>query len=115
VYGYDATNDKTLAVRTDAAGRLVLGGASSLSTDSTQTANPGTNWTALTAGACSQITIQNLTGTVISYRLGTSSAEFDLPNGSSVILPVLANSNEWQIRRKDTSNSQVTVQFLRVG
>lgn len=103
----------TRAVRVSSDG--LIGAVAALSTGSTQTANPGTNWTALAAGACSQITLQNLTGVTISYRLGGGGAEFDLPTNAAAVLPCLANSNEWQIRRRDTSNAQVTIQFLRVG
>ncbi|AFY60350.1 hypothetical protein [Synechococcus sp. PCC 6312] len=105
----------TKAIRVNSEGRSLNPVVSLISTGPTQTASLGTDWTALAAGACSQITLQNVTGATISYRLGEAATEFDLPTNSSVLLPCLANSSEWQIRRKDTSNTRVTVQFLRVG
>jgi predicted PurR-regulated permease PerM len=79
----------------------------------TQTASTGTNWTALASGATKNITVRNRTGTNIDIRKVGGSVFFSLVDGDDVPLPVLANSNEWEIRRTDTSNTQVTVKFLR--
>jgi hypothetical protein len=79
----------------------------------TQTAATGTNWTALASGATKNITVRNRTGTSIDIRKVGGSVFFSLVDGDDVPLPVLANSNEWEIKRTDNSNTQVVVKFLR--
>jgi hypothetical protein len=79
----------------------------------TQTAATGTNWTALTSGATKNITVRNRTATSIDIRKVGGSVFFTLADGDDVPLPVLANSNEWEIKRTDNSNTQVVVKFLR--
>jgi hypothetical protein len=79
----------------------------------TQTAATGTNWTALASGATKNITVRNRTGTSIDIRKVGGSTFFSLADGDDVPLPVLANSNEWEIKRTDNSNTQVVVKFLR--
>jgi hypothetical protein len=79
----------------------------------TQTAATGTNWTALTSGATKNITVRNRTGTSIDIRKVGELVFITLVNGDDVTLPVLANSSEWEIRRTDTANTQVTIKFLR--
>jgi hypothetical protein len=79
----------------------------------TQTAATGTNYTALSSGATKNITVRNRTGTSIDIRKVGGSVFFTLADGDDVRFPVLANSNEWEIRRSDQSNTQVTIKFLR--
>jgi hypothetical protein len=79
----------------------------------TQTAATGTNWTALASGATKNITVRNRTGTNIDIRKVGESVFFTLVDGDDVPLPVLANSNEWEIKRSDNSNIRVVVKFLR--
>jgi hypothetical protein len=79
----------------------------------TQTAAIGTNWTALASGATKNITVLNRTGTSIDIRKVGGSVFFTMVDGDDVPLPVLANSNEWEIKRTDNSNAQVVVKFLR--
>jgi hypothetical protein len=79
----------------------------------TQTAATGTNWTALASGATKTITVRNRTGTSIDIRKVGGSVFFTMVDGDDVPLPVLANSNEWEIKRTDNSNTRVTIKFLR--
>ena len=79
----------------------------------TQTAAIGTNWTALASGATKNITVRNRAGVSIDIRKVGGSVFFTLADGDDVPLPVLANSNEWEIKRADNSNTQVVVKFLR--
>jgi hypothetical protein len=79
----------------------------------TQTAATGTNWTALASGGTKNITVRNRTGTSIDIRKVGGSVFFSLVDGDDVPLPVLANSNEWEIKRTDNSNTQVVVKVLR--
>jgi hypothetical protein len=91
----------------------VLPAVTSYDLAETQTAATGTNWTALASGATKNITVRNRTGTNIDIRKVGESVFITLVNGDDVTLPVLANSNEWEIRRSDQSNTQVTIKFLR--
>ena len=79
----------------------------------TQTAATGTNWTALASGTTKNITVRNRTGTNIDIRKAGGSTFFTMVDGDDVSLPVLANSNEWEVKRTDSANTQVVVKFLR--
>jgi hypothetical protein len=85
----------------------------SYSLGETLTATNGTNWTALASGAARNITVRNRTGTNIDIRKVGETTVLTMATGDDLPLPVLANSSEWEIRRTDTSNTQVTVRFLR--
>jgi hypothetical protein len=78
-----------------------------------QTAATGTNWTALASGTTKNVTVRNRTATSIDIRKVGGSTFFSLADGDDVTFPVLANSNEWEIKRTDNSNTQVVVKFLR--
>lgn len=95
---------------------LGVGGqrASAFSTASAQTAATGTNWVALPSGACTAITARNRSGVSVHIRPINEAVSLTLADGDDLPLPCLANSNEWEIRRVDTSNTQVAIQFLRV-
>ena len=69
----------------------------------------GTNWTTLSAQACSQLTIGNNSGATIEFRQGGSGAGFPVFDKSSFTIFGIANANEISVRRVDTSNTQVTV------
>jgi hypothetical protein len=86
---------------------------SAYSLGETSTANPGTTWTPLASGAATAITIRNRTSTSIDVRIAGGGAALTLENSEDVALPVLNNSSEWEVRRSDTSNTPVSIQFLR--
>ena len=116
-----AKQEKPIAVDVDGQVKTVggSGGSSGLPAVAsydlaeTQTAATGTNWTTLPSGATKNITVRNRTGTSIDIRKVGGSTFFSLADGDDVPLPVLANSNEWEIKRTDNSNTQVVVKFLR--
>lgn len=89
------------------------GTVSAYSAAATQTNATGTTWTALAAGACTQINLRNRTGVSVDFRIASDTTIFTLISGEDITLPCLTNSSEWEIRRTDTSNTQVTVQFFR--
>jgi hypothetical protein len=75
---------------------------------STQTANPGTGYTALAADqAAEQVVVSNNTGTTLQFRKNGNT--FLLPTGIVHTFRALENLNEIEVRRADTSNTQVTV------
>lgn len=76
---------------------------------SLQTNATGTTWNAFSSQACKQLSLVNDTGTKLSIRHGSSGSGFPLPDGMAVTLKGLTNTSDIQIRRADTSNTQVTV------
>lgn len=74
----------------------------------TQTANPGTGYTLLAANQpAGQVTVSNQTGTTLQFRKNGNT--FLLPTGVVHAFRALANLNEIEVRRADTSNTPVTV------
>jgi hypothetical protein len=86
---------------------------SAYSLGETSTNNLGTTWVPLASGAATSITIRNRASTSIDVRIAGGGSVLTLANNEDVALPVIANSNEWEIRRTDTSNTQVSIRFLR--
>lgn len=85
---------------------------------SVQTAATGTNWTALGSQACDQVEIVGVawSGTTkvddidFEVRKTASPGEvYRISSGTAVLFRGFANVDELQIRRVDTSNTQVTV------
>lgn len=80
---------------------------------SVQTAATGSNYTALTSAAGTRITGLNATGTSLTFRrVGTPAVTFAFASAATVDLPLTANANEWEVKRTDDSNTQVTLAYL---
>lgn len=81
----------------------------------TTTAADGTTEVNLGSVTCNQVVLQNRTGTTLTVRKGTTSAPagtyFDLPDGWTLPVRALGDVGELWIRRKDTSTTQVTLQW----
>lgn len=75
-----------------------------------QTNATGTNWTAFGSQACKQVLISNQTGVSLEVRHGGSGVGVRIPTGAMMPFYGLTNANQLEIRRVDTSNTQVTVQ-----
>lgn len=73
------------------------------------TAATGTNYTAYGSNTCNAIDIVNNSGTVIEYRRGAAGAAIPIQAASSRLVIGISNSNAIDIRRTDTSNTQVAV------
>ena len=86
---------------------------SDYSVGSTSTSATGTQYVALESGVATAITIRNRTGTTLEIRKSGGTNTLLLANNEDLPLPVLANSNEWELRRSDISNTQASVKFLR--
>jgi hypothetical protein len=69
----------------------------------------GTTYTAFGSQACKQLTIENNTGTDIEVRYGAVGVAFPIPNGKAHTFYGLTNASNLDVRRIDTSNTQVTV------
>ena len=97
-----ATN-VALAGTLNVAPQLASGGNLSVQTDAA-----GANYTALSGQACKQVTIINDTGTKLQVRQGASGATVTIFDQAAFTFFGITNANQLQVRRKDTSNTQVT-------
>lgn len=78
---------------------------------SAQTAATGTNYTALTAQACQQVTIVNDTGTKLEVRQDGAGVALKILDNSYYTFYGIGNANQLAVRRADTSNTQVTATY----
>lgn len=76
---------------------------------SAQTAATGTNWTAYGSQACKQLTLSNQSGTTIEVRQGGGGVGLQIPTGAFYTFFGITNANQLEVRRVDTSNTQVTI------
>lgn len=77
---------------------------------SVQTNATGTTYTAFTSQACKQLTLVNNTGTTIEFRQGGAGVAVPVFDKAAFTIFGLTNTNQIDIRRTDTSNTQVTIQ-----
>jgi hypothetical protein len=76
---------------------------------SVTTAATGTNFTAFASQACKQLTISNQSGVTIEVRQGGAGVAFRIPTAAFYTFFGITNANQLDIRRSDTSNTQVTI------
>ena len=76
---------------------------------SVTTAATGTNYTAFGSQACKQLTISNQSGVTIEVRQGGAGVAFQIPTAAFYTFFGITNANQLDVRRVDTSNTQVTV------
>lgn len=107
------TVDKDIAVDADTQkySDVVLPAMTSGGHGEAETAAVGTNYTALTAQACRQLTIMNNTGTAIGVRVGSSGVEVPVFDQTYFTFYGLEDASDLQVRRVDVSNTQVTVAY----
>lgn len=90
-----------------------LGQPNAITAASIQTHATGTNYTALATGTGVRIVGDNTTGTSLTFRRVGTTVTFTFASGARVDLPCVANQSEWEVKRTDDSNTQVTLPFLR--
>lgn len=76
---------------------------------STLTSAVGTNYTAFAAQACKQVTICNDTGTTVEVRQGGAGVAIPVFDSTYYTFFGITDASQLAVRRKDTSNTQVTV------
>jgi hypothetical protein len=79
---------------------------------SVQTAATGTNWAAFPSYRCSTLSVLNNSGTSINLRRkgeADASRVLLLKDGQAWMARSLTNSDQLEIRRADTANTQVTL------
>jgi len=75
-----------------------------------QTNVVGTTYNAFASTAGVRITGQNGTGTGLTFRRVASPATtLAVASGAEIDLPCSANASEWEVKRTDDSNTQVTL------
>jgi hypothetical protein len=76
---------------------------------SAQTAGVGTNWTAFEEVRASKLTVSNQTGTSLEFRQDGAGVGFVVPSGQFFTFENIGETSQIEVRRVDTSNTQVTV------
>lgn len=76
---------------------------------SVQTAGTGTNWTAFGSVRASRLTVSNQTGTSLEFRQDGAGVGFVVPTGTIFTFENIGDTDQIEVRRVDTSNTQVTV------
>ena len=77
---------------------------------SLQTASSGASYTAFANTPCIALDIVNNTGATIEYRRDGGGTAMQIPTGAARMVIGITNANQIDIRRTDTSNTQVTLQ-----
>lgn len=84
-------------------------GAVSATILSLTTAATGTNYTAFSSQTCQSLDIVNTSSVAIEYRRGATGNAMTILSGSSRLVVGITNANEIDVRRVDTSNTQITI------
>lgn len=84
-------------------------GAVSATILSLTTAATGTNWTAFASTTCQSLDIVNTSSVAIEYRRGAAGNAMTILSGSSRLVVGITNANQIDVRRVDTSNTQITI------
>lgn len=79
--------------------------------DSVTTSATGTNRVALASHVAKEVTFNNNSGTDVEFRRGATGAAFVLTDGQAKTFRLSANTSELDIRRVDTSNTQITLVY----
>jgi hypothetical protein len=83
--------------------------ANSVTIMSITTAATGTNWTAFSSQTCNSLDIVNTSSVAIEYRRGAAGNSMTILSGSSRLVVGISNANQIDVRRVDTSNTQITI------
>jgi len=84
-------------------------GAVSVTIMSVTTAAVGTNYTAFSSQTCNCLDIVNTSSVAIEYRRGATGTAMTILSGSSRLVVGITNANQIDVRRVDTSNTQITI------
>lgn len=84
-------------------------GAVSATIMSVTTAAVGTNYTAFSSQTCNCLDIVNTSSVAIEYRRGATGTAMTILSGSSRLVVGITNANQIDVRRVDTSNTQITI------
>lgn len=85
--------------------------ATSVSHGSVQTSAVGTTFVALTPAAATEIVIFNLSGADIEVRRNGAGVALKVPDSTGKSFDTITNASDLSLRRFDTGNTPVTVQY----
>lgn len=97
------TTNAALAGNLSVIPKLTSGGTIALQTNAT-----GATFNTFGSQACKQLTVVNDTGTKLEFKFASETVYLPLPDGQAYTFYGIANANEVNMRRADTSNTQVT-------
>jgi hypothetical protein len=106
--GADGTNDGDVAVGNPMPVSVPLAVSAVILT--LTTAATGTNWTAFSSQACDALDLTNSSSVAIEYRRGATGNAMQVLSGASRLIVGITNANQIDVRRVDTSNTQITIQ-----
>lgn len=104
-----AANQATEIAAVNEAIRILKGGTGSIT--QIQTAATGTSYTTLATLSCYQVCFSNNTGQDISVRYVGQTIPIVVFAGTMMTFDGITNTNQLEIKRTDSSNSQVTIQY----
>jgi hypothetical protein len=84
--------------------RMAAGGNMEVETSAT-----GTNWVAFETQTCKQLTLVNDTGTAMEFRQDGAGVAIPVADDALFTIFGIENAAQIEVRRVDTSNTQVTL------
>jgi hypothetical protein len=105
--GTDGVTDGDIAVTNPMPASVPA--ANSVTIMSVTTAATGTNYTAFSSQTCNSLDIVNTSSVAIEYRRGATGNAMTILSGSSRLVVGITNANQIDVRRVDTSNTQITI------
>lgn len=74
------------------------------------TASAGTSYTSFSSQTCDALDLTNSSSVNIEYRRGGTGNAMQVLSGASRLVVGITNANQIDVRRVDTSNTQITIQ-----
>ena len=74
------------------------------------TASAGTSYTSFSSQTCDALDLTNSSSVAVEYRRGGAGNAMQVLSGASRLIVGITNANEIDVRRVDTSNTQITIQ-----
>jgi hypothetical protein len=106
--GADGVNDGDVSAADPMPVSVPLAGSATILTLTTNAT--GTTWTAFGSQACNALDLTNSTSVAIEYRRGGAGNAMQVLSGASRLIVGITNANQIEVRRVDTSNTQITIQ-----
>jgi hypothetical protein len=106
--GADGVNDGDVSAADPMPVSVPLAGSATILTLTTNAT--GTTWTAFGSQSCNALDLTNSTSVAIEYRRGGAGNAMQVLSGASRLIVGITNANQIEVRRVDTSNTQITIQ-----
>ena len=105
----DVSTANPMPIAAPSALNVTVPTASSVTIMSLTTAATGTNWTSFSSQTCNSLDIVNSSAVAIEYRRNGTGNSMTILSGSTRLVVGITNANEIDVRRVDTSNTQITI------